>query len=202
MTRADRPTAAVDEYLVPLKQLGDYEVADDSADVRGWPVHSADDRRIGMVDDLLVDTRDLKARYLMIDREHVEPDAGPGRMQLIFPVSTAVVEYNQRKVRVAITSAQVDMLPPYSGSGSIRPGYPESFGRNTMFEPPDTSAEKLNERQGTRSAEHLRFRKRGKPARKVRVSDTHNVEGDVRHERVEVERSPSNEAADVRRRKG
>lgn len=61
--------------LVHLEGSG-YKVADGDPDVRGWEVIGSDGRRIGEVDDLLVDTAAMKVRYLEVrlDR-HLAEDA-------------------------------------------------------------------------------------------------------------------------------
>jgi len=48
----------------PLRNLRKYRVADGDPDVRGWEVVGGDGRRIGSVNDLLVDTAEGKVRYL------------------------------------------------------------------------------------------------------------------------------------------
>ncbi|HJX29551.1 MAG TPA: PRC-barrel domain-containing protein [Thermoanaerobaculia bacterium] len=73
---------ATDKRLAHLEGSG-YKVAEGDPDVRGWDVMDRDGNRIGEVDDLLVDTRALKVRYLEVrlDRGLVhgaEDGAGPG----------------------------------------------------------------------------------------------------------------------------
>ncbi len=63
------PTGQLDEavpssHLTPLRRLHGYRVAGGDPDVRGWLVLGADGRKIGEVDDLLVDTEALRVRYL------------------------------------------------------------------------------------------------------------------------------------------
>ncbi len=65
------PTGDLDAALpgssvTPLRTLHNYRIAESDPDVRGWDVLAADGRKIGEVDDLLVDTRALKARYLEV----------------------------------------------------------------------------------------------------------------------------------------
>src|SRR5215204_4241940 len=50
-----------------LKDLKDYTVAKGDPDVRGWNVYANDGRRIGEVDELLVDVEALRVRYLDVD---------------------------------------------------------------------------------------------------------------------------------------
>lgn len=48
----------------PLSHLHNYRISEGDPDVRGWEVFGADGRKMGEVDDLLVDTEALKVRYL------------------------------------------------------------------------------------------------------------------------------------------
>jgi len=50
--------------LCPMKDLQDFKIADGDPDVRGWEVFTGEDRRIGEVHDLLIDTAAMRARYL------------------------------------------------------------------------------------------------------------------------------------------
>lgn len=56
--------AVPDTPLTPLRKLLHYRIAAGDPDVRGWEVLGSDGRKIGEVDDLLVDTDLLRARYL------------------------------------------------------------------------------------------------------------------------------------------
>ena len=58
----DRPAAR--SRVTPLRYLRAYRIADGDPDVRGWEVVGGDGRRIGSVNDLLVDTAEGKVRYL------------------------------------------------------------------------------------------------------------------------------------------
>lgn len=57
---------ATDKRLASLDGLTGYKVAEGDPDVRGWDVIGRDGRRIGEVDDLLVDTAALRVRYLEV----------------------------------------------------------------------------------------------------------------------------------------
>jgi hypothetical protein len=50
--------------VTPLRSLHNYRVAEGNPDVRGWDVLGADGKKIGEVDDLLVDTEGLRVLYL------------------------------------------------------------------------------------------------------------------------------------------
>lgn len=55
--------------IVPLTRVPGFRLAGDEPDVRGWTVFGSDGRRIGGVDDLLVDTASGRVRYLDVDLE-------------------------------------------------------------------------------------------------------------------------------------
>jgi len=55
--------------IVPLTRLPGHRLAGDEPDVRGWTVFGSDGRRIGEVDDVLVDTASGRVRYLDVDLE-------------------------------------------------------------------------------------------------------------------------------------
>jgi hypothetical protein len=59
---SDRPAAR--SRVKPLRDLRGYRVAEGDPDVRSWEVVGGDGRRIGTVNDLLVDTAEGKVRYL------------------------------------------------------------------------------------------------------------------------------------------
>ena len=76
------PTGRLDEALpgstlVPLRRLHNYRVAAGDPDVCGWLVLGADGRRIGEVDDILVDTAALRARYLDVTLDLEGEDSAP-----------------------------------------------------------------------------------------------------------------------------
>lgn len=87
------PTGDLDAALpgspvTPLRTLHNYRIAEGDPDVRGWEVLGADSGKIGEVDDLLVDTRALKARYLEValDFNTLEsPAATPGTPDVEIP---------------------------------------------------------------------------------------------------------------------
>ena len=87
------PTGELDAALpgspvVPLRTLHNYRIAEGDPDVRGWEVLGADGNKIGEVDDLLVDTHALKARYLEVapDLHTPEgPEATPGTADVEIP---------------------------------------------------------------------------------------------------------------------
>lgn len=101
------------DRVVPLGQLDDYKVADGDPDVRGWEVLSSDGRKIGEVDELLVDTNAMKVRYLDVDVDDGMIAGGMDRHVLI-PIGYARLEQERDCVMVdGLASADLQALPAY-----------------------------------------------------------------------------------------
>jgi photosynthetic reaction center H subunit len=54
------------EPLARLDELDGYKVADHDEDIRGWDVFTPDGRKVGKVEEIIVDTSVLKARYMEV----------------------------------------------------------------------------------------------------------------------------------------
>ncbi len=52
-------------YLLPARELARFRLGD-RVDIRQWPVFAADERLVGAVDKLMVDTMSKKVRYLTV----------------------------------------------------------------------------------------------------------------------------------------
>jgi photosynthetic reaction center H subunit len=117
------------ERIVSMEQAGEFRVAEGQPDVRGWEVVAADGRRIGEVDDLLVDTGAMKVRYLEVDLD--ARDLGlPEERTVLVPIGYARLEREGSRVRVEeITSADLAEYPAYGGQGVTRSHEAELRGR-------------------------------------------------------------------------
>ena len=212
---ADTQTTGFDENIAPLSGLSDYEIADDSTDVRGWTVSTSDGRDIGTVDDLLVNVDRMEARYIVVslDSGAAQGTAGDGGPVLV-PVGRAHVDDGARRVQLDSTGAGLTSLPRYTGT--IDRDYPDTFGRAEGPSQRHTHAETethtrahaatnvgadANRHTGddtrrlTRSAEELRIGKRQVAAGEVKVHkhvETEHVSKPVTRmkEEVRVERRP------------
>ena len=101
------------DRVVPLGQLDDFRVADGDPDVRGWEVLASDGRKIGEVDELLVDTTAMKVRYLDVDVDDELVAAGQDRHVLI-PIGYARLERDRDCVMVdVLASDDVRGIPAY-----------------------------------------------------------------------------------------
>jgi uncharacterized protein (TIGR02271 family) len=108
MANEDRPRVA------PLSDLSDYDVAEHEPDVRGWDVIAADGRKIGEVEDLIVDTGAMKVRYLDVE---VEKDfRARDDRHILIPVGQARLHEKEDHVHVnTLSSTEVKTFPGYRG---------------------------------------------------------------------------------------
>lgn len=101
------------DRVVPLGQLDDFRVAEGEPDVRGWEVLASDGRKIGEVDELLVDTAAMKVRYLDVDVDDSIAAGGHDRHVLI-PIGYARLDGDRDCVMVdSLASADLAAVPSY-----------------------------------------------------------------------------------------
>jgi photosynthetic reaction center H subunit len=123
--------------IVPLDELDDFDVAEGDPDVRGWDVIAADGRKIGEVDDLLVDTTAMKVRYLDVEADDELMEADDDRHFLI-PIGYARLDRDNDHVVVdGLQASEVASLPPYTHTPITR-DYESSI--RSRFEPGYTGA--------------------------------------------------------------
>lgn len=95
--RAADAAAARGASLARLDELDNYKVADGDADIRGWDVRMQDGRKVGKVDELIVDTAALKARYIEVKMKKEFTGADDDRWALI-PIGTAQLDEKEDEV--------------------------------------------------------------------------------------------------------
>lgn len=119
------------DRVVPLDELNDFQVAEGDPDVRGWEVVSSDGRRIGEVDELLVDTEAMKVRYLDVDLEDAMVAGARGEdRHVLIPIGYARLEAEQSRIRVDnLASDRISTLPAYEHAGIDR-DYEETLRRS------------------------------------------------------------------------
>jgi photosynthetic reaction center H subunit len=101
--------------IVPLDEAVDFKVADGDPDIRGWDVLSADGRRIGEVENLLVDPTAMKVRYLDVEIDHdlLGGDRDRDRHVLV-PIGYARLDRDDNRIVVdQLNSSDVGALPEY-----------------------------------------------------------------------------------------
>lgn len=199
------------DRIVPLDQLKDFRVAEGDPDVRGWEVLSADGRRIGEVDNLLIDRMAMKVRYLDVDIDDEHIGDGADR-HILIPIGYARLNQDDDQIFVdSLNSANLAEIPAYSHE-PLTPEYETSirryFDRDTSSTMPlgedfegRTSTDRFfggvgeEERTITRSEEELSIGREEMHAGEVDVRkrvETEHVEQTIptRHEEVIVERRP------------
>jgi photosynthetic reaction center H subunit len=123
------------DRLVPLHDLKDFKVAKEDPDARGWKVIGADGERFGKVKDLIVDPREMKARYLdvEVDRRLFNEDHD---RHLLVPIGAATLDREDDKVFVPfIDRNSIAGYPAYQG-GPITEDY-EYAVREAIIGPGD-----------------------------------------------------------------
>jgi len=203
------------DRIIPLDELDDFKVADGDPDVRGWEVLSSDGRKIGSVDNLLVDTAAMKVRYLDvdIDGDLLEDDKD---RHILIPIGYARLDEDDDRILVdALDSTRLRQIPAYRHEPLTRE-YETSL--QTHFDNRTTPSREgtdfyasegydddrfFGSRRGaggeeriTRSEEQLAIGKREHQTGEVDVSKrvrTEHVDRDVpvRREEVTVERRPA-----------
>jgi len=178
--------------LRPLSALDDFEVSDTDSDVRGWDVVASDGKKIGEVEELLVDTAARRVRYLVVDVDtSLLSGAGQGSHVLV-PVEGVRLDDRNNKVLVSsVGSTNLSSLSAYDSS-QLQRGY-ASQGTGT------SARQGLGREEGearlTLSEEELAVGKRRESAGEVQVQkrvETERVSESVpvMREEVTVERRP------------
>ncbi|HEX8904041.1 MAG TPA: PRC and DUF2382 domain-containing protein [Longimicrobiaceae bacterium] len=175
--------------LVPLDELDDFEVADGYTDIRGFEAYLPDGRKIGEVDELLVDPVARRVAAITLDLDDDGPDLGRDSSA---QVAIENVEIDTPTRRVLIADAGVGGLG-LAGTGAaaaergpdIGGRYDETAGRGTG----------AAEQRMTLAEEELALRKERMAAGSVdvhkRVETEHVRESvPVMREEVSVERRP------------
>ncbi|MGH8434985.1 MAG: PRC-barrel domain-containing protein [Pseudomonas sp.] len=106
-----------DEHLGSLRDLKDIEVADHEPDPRGWQVVSADGRNVGRVDDLIVDTTEMRVRYLDCDLDETALNLkGSDRERhILIPIESVSMSRADRQVAIqGVNANDVVDLPAFT----------------------------------------------------------------------------------------
>jgi uncharacterized protein (TIGR02271 family) len=164
------------DHLQPLSELGNYTIEKGDPDPRGWSVVSTEGHKIGKVEDLIVDTRVMKVRHLLVELDDDAIGAADDEH--------VVVDLDEVDVRQARREV---FVPGYGAAGF---GAAQSTGEYT-----ERASTDRDQRTITRSEEELRIGKREVTRGEARVGkhvETERVSEPVtrRREEVVVERRP------------
>lgn len=123
--------------LVPLSEATGFQIGEGDPDVRGWMVHGADGRRVGEVDDLIVDLDAGRVRYLRV----LLTDAEKGEPLVLIPVGLATLEPERDAVSVpTVTVASIASLERHGG-GVVEREYEIAVRRGIIAAAPDAAAD-------------------------------------------------------------
>ncbi|MEO7962940.1 MAG: PRC-barrel domain-containing protein [Gemmatimonadaceae bacterium] len=99
--------------IVPLDDVkGEFKVAEDDPDIRGWNVRTSDGQEIGRVNDLIVDTEAMKVRYVEIKLDH-ELVGGDDDRIVLLPIGEARLDDDEDDVYLSGDWASISALPAY-----------------------------------------------------------------------------------------
>ena len=103
-----------DLRLVRLEELKGFQVAEGDPDIRGWEVRTPDDRKIGKVEELIVDPVERRVRYMevKVDRKALGFDDD---RHILIPIGTARLKDDGHDVLIERLPAQgLAGVPAYS----------------------------------------------------------------------------------------
>lgn len=204
------------DRIVPLEDLEDFQVAEGEPDVRGWDVLGGDGRKLGEVDQLLIDTTAMKVRYLDVDVEDDLVESDQDR-HILIPIGFARIDEDSDQVIVDNLDAdRVRTFPVYDHgpvTRELEASVREAFGAGAagergaeFLEHEDfreaRRAERMEGESETRiplAEEELEIRKCEVEAGEVDIEthvETEHVSRPVTryHDEVEIERRPVREA--------
>src|SRR5690606_8622274 len=108
--------AAGNDRLARLGDLEQFRVAAEDTDPRGWRVETGDGERIGEVDELIIDTVDMQARYLDCDVAEDRLSLEPLDRHILIPVEHSRLDRSKKRVVVdGIFASDVAHYPVYGG---------------------------------------------------------------------------------------
>jgi hypothetical protein len=104
------------ERLARLGDLEQFRVASADADPRGWRVETADGERIGDVDELIIDTVDMQARFMDCDVAEDRLELEPLDRHILIPIGRTRLDRSKKRVVVdGIFSSDLSRYPVYGG---------------------------------------------------------------------------------------
>lgn len=98
--------------LQELKR-SDFDIVNGEPDIRGWDVKNAQGKKIGEVEELIVDAQEKKVRYMVVDLDDNDLDIDDGR-EVLIPIGLAQLHKNDDEVILPnVQVQQLSSLPEY-----------------------------------------------------------------------------------------
>lgn len=129
-----------DIRLARLEELKGFDVADGDDDIRGWEVRTPDDRKIGKVEELIVDPTERRVRYMevKVDRKALGWDDD---RHILIPIGAARLNGDKHDVLIERLPAQGLAGAPAYRRGKITRDYETSlrdyYGATTVSDAGD-----------------------------------------------------------------
>ena len=111
-----------------LRDLTDFEVADDNPDVRGWTVRGNDGQALGTVFELIVEPEALKVRYLDVELDG-RFNIGEHENHILLPIGAASLDDDGDNVFVPALNAESVLNYPSYTEIQITRAYEEAMLR-------------------------------------------------------------------------
>ena len=90
----------------------DFEIVGDERDIRGWDVKTADGKKIGEVEELIIDAQQRKVRYMVVDLDDNDIDLEDRKV--LVPIGIANLhEKDDDVILPNVDAAQLSALPEY-----------------------------------------------------------------------------------------
>jgi len=126
MDREKDRSIAGDARLVRLEELKDFQIVEGDRDIRGWAVKTADGRKIGKVEELIVDPAERRVRYMEVKADHKALGVDEDRHVLV-PIGAARIRDAGNEVFVERLPAQGIIGAPLYRRGPITREYETSL---------------------------------------------------------------------------
>lgn len=114
--------------LTRLKEIdsAEYEFGPNVPDVRGWKVVDGESKKIGVVNDLIVDATEMRIRYLDV----LLDDSATSSHHLLIPVGAVIADGEDDEIIANhLTKERIESYPRYTGDNLTREH--ESVVKNT-----------------------------------------------------------------------
>jgi sporulation protein YlmC with PRC-barrel domain len=115
-----------DLRLVRLEELKGFQVAEGDPDIRGWEVRTPDDRKVGKVEELIVDPVERRVRYMEVKVDRKALDIDDDR-HILIPIGTARLKEDGHDVLIERLPAQGLAGVPVYKKGPITREYETSL---------------------------------------------------------------------------
>src|SRR5690349_8565414 len=90
----------------------DFEIVEGEPDIRGWDVKNSTGKKIGEVEDLIVDAKMKKVRYMLVDLDDNELDLD--HRKVLLPIGIAELhEKDDDVILPGVDGTQLSALPAY-----------------------------------------------------------------------------------------